>query len=172
MRKEAFFDAWDIEDWPKPEQIEHYFLAPPRPGKRWLFETGNDSAGFAAEGVDGTEHLAPYRDRVDINFDMWGNPDFGVLLFWRKFGGAYDQAYTSKGDMTRLNDFIRSIHGTPLPVAFFIPFEEAWKAVREFLDTDGALPKSIEWIANRDLPRNTFPDQRSFKLAGGRFVTK
>jgi hypothetical protein len=32
------------------------------------------------------------------------------------------------------------------------------KAVKEFLETDGELPKSIEWVANADLPRNTFPD--------------
>ncbi len=30
--------------------------------------------------------------------------------------------------------------------------------VREFMETDGALPKCIAWIANRDLPPNTFPD--------------
>ena len=45
-------------------------------------------------------------------------------------------------------------------------------AVKEFLASDGALPQSIEWIANSDLPRDTFPDQRSFKLAEGRFVTQ
>jgi hypothetical protein len=32
------------------------------------------------------------------------------------------------------------------------------EAVKEFIETDGALPKSIEWIANRDLPPNTFPE--------------
>jgi hypothetical protein len=32
------------------------------------------------------------------------------------------------------------------------------KAVKEFIETGGALPTSIEWIANSDLPENTFPD--------------
>ncbi len=49
-------------------------------------------------------------------------------------------------------------HGTPLPVGLFIPYATAWKAVKEFIETDGKLPKNIEWIANRDLPENTFPD--------------
>ena len=31
-------------------------------------------------------------------------------------------------------------------------------ALKEFIETDGALPKSIEWIANKDLPPGTFPD--------------
>jgi hypothetical protein len=30
-------------------------------------------------------------------------------------------------------------------------------AVKEFIETDGGLPSSIEWIANNDLPPNTFP---------------
>jgi hypothetical protein len=60
--------------------------------------------------------------------------------------------------LTRLREWVRSLHDTPLPVGLFIPFEQAWKAVKEFIETDGQLPKSIEWIANRDLPPNTFPD--------------
>jgi hypothetical protein len=40
------------------------------------------------------------------------------------------------------------LHGTPLPVGLFIPFEKAWLAVKEFMETDGKLPKSIDWIEN------------------------
>jgi hypothetical protein len=32
------------------------------------------------------------------------------------------------------------------------------QAVKEFIETDGELSKSIEWIANKDLPPNTFPE--------------
>jgi hypothetical protein len=66
--------------------------------------------------------------------------------------------FSSKGDLSRIRELVRSFHNTPLPVGLFIPFESAWKAVKEFIETDGALPKSIEWIANSDLPPNTFPD--------------
>jgi hypothetical protein len=45
-----------------------------------------------------------------------------------------------------------------LPVGLFIPFRTAWKAVREFIETDGELPKSIEWVADRDIPPEAFPD--------------
>jgi hypothetical protein len=45
-----------------------------------------------------------------------------------------------------------------MPIGLFIPFAEAWKAVKEFIETEGELPKSIEWVRNRDLPPNTFPD--------------
>jgi len=89
---------------------------------------------------------------------MWGNPELGVLLIYSKWGGGLKETYSSIGDLTRLREWVRSTHDTPLPVGLFIPFEEAWKAVKEFIETDGKLPKSIAWIANRDLPPNTFPD--------------
>jgi hypothetical protein len=136
--------------------LEPYFLAPP--GQRWFFETGNDSGSLRAEGVDGTQHLDPKKGRIDIALQMWGNPDLGVLLIYSKWGGGHKQMYSSKGDLGRLRQWIPSTHDTPLPVGLFIPFGEAWKAVKEFIETDGKLPKSIEWIANRDLPPNTFPD--------------
>nr|WP_292612931.1 Imm1 family immunity protein [Nitrobacter sp. 62-13] len=39
-----------------------------------------------------------------------------------------------------------------------MPFPVAWKAVKEFIETDGELPTSIEWVANSDLSPETFPD--------------
>ena len=63
-----------------------------------------------------------------------------------------------RADLRRLRECVRNLHNTPLPVGLFIPFESAFEAVKEFIETDGALPKSIEWIANKDLPPNTFPD--------------
>jgi hypothetical protein len=155
MRKYTYFASRKGDGWPQPKEIEHYFLAPP--GKRWFFER-NDSAGFSAYGADGTEHLPPNKGRIDIDLEMWANPELGVLLIWSKWGGGLKLNYTSKGDLSRLREWVRSYHNTPLPVGLFIPFEMAWKAVKEFIETDGELPKSIEWIANNDLPPNTFPD--------------
>lgn len=36
--------------------------------------------------------------------------------------------------------------------------EGCCEAVKEFIETDGQLPKCIEWVANKDLPPGTFPD--------------
>jgi hypothetical protein len=81
-----------------------------------------------------------------------------VLLIWTKWGGGYKENYSSKGDLERLGERVQTLHGDLLPVGLFVPFPTAWKAVKEFLETDGALPKSIEWIADKDLPPNTFHD--------------
>ena len=156
MEKSTYFASRPSTGWPDPKDLERYFLAPL--GQRWFFETGNDGAVFTAEGVDGTEHLTVNKGRIDIRLEMWGNPNLGVLLIYSKRGGGYRDTFSSKGDLSRLREWVRSTHDTPLPVGLFIPFEMAWKAVKEFIETDGALPQSIEWIANRDLPPNTFPD--------------
>lgn len=158
MKKSAYFASeWYEKGWPAPKDLEHYFLAPP--SERWFgnYPRGNDTAGFFAEGVDGTEHLPEGKGRKYIDLTLWGNPDLGVLLIHWKRGGGLNETYTSVGDMTRLREIVRARHGTQLPVGLFIPFEEAWKAVKEFIETDGQLPRSIGWIANKDLPPNTFP---------------
>ena len=73
MRKSSYFASRMTEGWPHPEDIEQYFLAPS--SKRWFFETGNDSGGFTAEGVDGTGHMQANKGRIDIGLQMWGNPE-------------------------------------------------------------------------------------------------
>jgi hypothetical protein len=156
MRKRTYFASEMSAGWPTPKELERYFLAPR--GQRWFFETDNDSGSLSAEGVDRTEQLEVNKGRVDVDLAMWGHPDLGVLLIYSKWDGELKLTYSSKGDLSRLREWVRSTHDTPLPVGLFIPYERAWDAVKEFIETDGQLPKSIEWIANRDLPPNTFPD--------------
>jgi hypothetical protein len=157
MKKESYFASKPNEGWPKPKDIEHYFLGPL--GERWFFETGNDSASFTLEGAEGTGHLARGKGgRIDINLFIYGHPKFGVLLSWQKWDGQRLRTYSSKGDLKRLRELIRTTHGDPMPVGLYVPYETAWKAVKEFLENDGVLPKSIEWVDDEDLPENTFPD--------------
>jgi hypothetical protein len=109
--------------------------------------------------------MDPTDGRIDVDLDMWGHPDLGVLLIYSKWGGGVKQMCSSKGNLRRLRHRIRSRQGTLLPVGLFIPHGTAWKAVKEFMETDGELPTSIEWIANRDLPRGTFSDRSAATAA-------
>jgi len=163
MRKTVYFASRHASGWPAPSELERYFLAPA--GQRWFFETGNDSAGLRAEGADGTENLEEGNGRIDIHLEMWGHPKLGVLLIYSKWGGGVKEMCSSKGDLTRLRQRVRSKQGTLLPVGLFLPHGTAWKAVKEFMETDGELPTSIEWISNRDLPRDTFPDRSDARAA-------
>jgi Immunity protein Imm1 len=156
MRKTTYFLPLPEEGWPDPKDLEPYFLAPS--GKEWSYFGRNDNWGLTIEGLHGTEALEQYKDRVDSWLDMWGHPEHGVLIIYQKYGGGYRDAFTSKGDMSRLREIVRTKQGDPMPIGLFIPFAEAWKAVKEFIETDGELPKSIAWVANKDLPPNTFPD--------------
>ena len=157
MQKHVNFDDHWGNFWPSLVTLQAYFQPPPV-GRGWFHDTGNDSASISLLGVDGTDHLEFARGRVDIRLSLWGNPDLGVLLIYEKIGGRDRQAFCSKGDLGRIREWVRSTHDTPLPVGLFVPFPKAWLAVKEFIETEGRLPESIEWIKGSDLPNGTFPD--------------
>ena len=164
MQKRAYFDSFWGDGWPTLSFLEPYFLKPS--SERWFFQSGNDSAGLDIHGVLGTGHLEEYKGRIDVHLSMWGDPDHGVLLIYEKYGGGFNETYSSKSDMRRIHEWVRTLHSDARPVGLYIPFAEAWKAVKEFIETDGELPKSIAWIANKDLPENTFPDPHDIVLPG------
>ena len=156
MIKDIYFDRFRGATWPEPRELERFFLAPK--GQQWSFLGGNDSWGLSIEGPDVGALVDP-RDphRVRIDLYMTGHPELGVFLTYMKWEGGRGESFSSKGDLSRLKEHVRSLHGTQIPVGLFIPFEEAWKAVKEFIESDGALPKSIAWIDDGKLPPGTFP---------------
>src|SRR5262245_57054036 len=156
MRKYAYFDDFIELDWPPLSRMEHYFLS--FSGRRKAFGTDNDCWGLFAEGLDGTEHLPAGEGRIDLHLTMVGNPSHGVLLYYDKSGGGRRDIYYSRGDVKRLREWVKNRHGDLMPIGLFIPFEQAWSAVREFIETDGAVPQGIAWIADDDIPPDAFPD--------------
>ena len=156
MRKRSYFDEFIGNGWPKPSELERYFLAPP--GQRWIFRSRNDCWGLNDTGVDGTEHLPEGKGRIDIGLTMVGNSAHGVLLQYRKYGGGFRDEFYSKSDLSRLHEWLKTKDSDLMPIGLFIPFETAWKAVKEFIERDGALPTSIAWVAGRDMPKGAFPD--------------
>jgi hypothetical protein len=156
VRKKIYFGKFGSDGWPALSEFEPFFLAPK--GQEWSFQGGNDSWGLEVQGLYGTEDRAE-MDRVDVHLYMIGNRELGVYLDYDKWDGRirHKYSYVPKGDLGRLGEFVKSLHGTELSVGLFIPFSVAWKAVKQFMETDGELPTSIEWIATRDLPPQTFP---------------
>jgi len=156
VRKNISFDRFIGDRWPSTSQLEPFFLAPK--GQEWSYLGGNDSWGMKVEGLHGTAGL-PEIDQVKATLFMIGNRDFGVYLQYDKWDGRirHKYSYVPKGDLSRIREFVKSLHGTELSVGLFIPFPVAWKAVKQFMETDGGLTTSIEWIASRDLPSETFP---------------
>ena len=156
MRKESYFDQFIGAGWPKPTELKRHFFGPQE--RDWMFATGNDCWGLNAEGVDGTDHLEEGKGRIDLRLTMVGNPFHGVLLHYWKFGGGHSRVYYSKGDLRRLREWVETKDGDLRSVGLFVPFETAWEAVKEFIERDGALPESIEWIAGDDVPAYAFRD--------------
>jgi len=156
VQKQCNFDEFPRNGWPSANDLKTYFLSPP--GQRWRFVSDSDCWGLNAIGADGTEHLPEGKGRIDIHLTMVGNPFLGVLLQYRKAGGGLRGAYYSQGDLSRLREWVRTKDGDAMPVGLYVPFEAAWQAVKQFIEADGARPKSIVWISGRDLPKDAFPD--------------
>ena len=157
MKRLFYFDNFASDRWLALSELERFFLAPK--GQEWSFAGGNDSWGMDVQGLCGTDGL-PSEEQANVHFYMTGNrvlePIYNTLN--GTVASKHKQTYNFKGDLSRFGDFVRSLHGTPLSVGLFVPFPIAWKAVKEFIETDGELPTGIEWIASSDLPPETFPD--------------
>jgi Immunity protein Imm1 len=155
MIKTTYFMDHPGYGWPDKKWLAPYFLTPA--GRQTAFGKDNDSWSVTAECVDGTESL-PREQQIDIDLYIIGKPDLGVLLFYDRWSATDGVSYYSKGNLRMLRQWIVTRHRTRLPVGLFIPFEQALKALVEFTETDGALPKCIEWVASSDLPEGTFPE--------------
>ncbi len=156
MKKRTYFHDYRGGGWPELKWLEHFFLT--AAGRKQAFGE-QESWGLKIDGLDGTEHLQPYKDRIDLNLTIQGDLDHGILLWYNKSGGGHWEAKYSKGDPTKWREWVETVQGDQMSVALFVPFEVAWKAVKEFIERDGALPRCIEWIADKDLPDYAFrPD--------------
>jgi hypothetical protein len=149
MRKSYYFPDFDGPGWPSPDELKKYFSAG---GKLWASH-GNDSWALRAEGLYGTAVL-PRPDAVTVDLRMTGCPDHGVTLDFARWHGRIRRLdrTCSTGDLRRLGRFMYSLQGDPYSLGLFIPFEEAFKAVKEFIESDGELPTSIEWISGEGFP--------------------
>jgi hypothetical protein len=158
MKKRAYFDVFDGPGWPDPADLKPYFEGPGH-WEKW-FAYRNDSWGLSAEGLDGTAQLEHRADRVDVSLSITGHPKYGATLDYSKWDGRVRKRSTlcSKGDLTRLPEMICSVHGSPLSLGLFIPFDLAWEGVKEFIERDGELPTAIEWMSVADLPPDIFPE--------------
>ena len=155
MIKTTYFLDHSGFGWPDDKWLAPYFLT--SAGRKTAFGIDNDCWGVTAECVEGTERL-PREKQIDIDLTILGNPDLGVLLFYDRWSATDGKAFYSKGNMKMLRRWVKTRHGDQRPIGLFIPFEPALKAIMEFIKTDGALPKCIEWVPSSDLPEGTFPE--------------
>ena len=166
MNKQAFFDTLEGPFWPEPRQIERYFIASNSEGSP---NTGRkDSWSLHAEGLYGTSHLTPKTGRVDVHLYMVRNFQHGVMFAYSKWDGRTKtgEGFSSKGDLTRLREWVPVHQGGRVPVGLFVPFPDAWSAIREFLSSGGERPTSIEWIDDGELPADSFRERKEYPEGG------
>jgi hypothetical protein len=153
MKKSTYFDTYIGPGWPDANWLAPYFLTDT--GRRAAFDEDTDRA-LRIDGLEGTSQLPQFNGRVDLVLTIIGNVDHGVLLCHQKWGPNGIGHY-SIADRRRLHEWLETKHGDLKPIGLFIPFESAWRAVKEFVETDGMLPKSVPWIAVPDIPPGAFP---------------
>ena len=156
MDKQVDFGRIRGNYWPKPDQLKGLFIAPK--GHEWTYEGGSDSAGLSISRQFVSEDAPSALHSTDLELILWGNPELGVLLQYSRTAAGTSQIFFSSGDLGKLNQWVRTLHGDLRPVGLYIPFHQAWPPVKEFMDTMGELPKAIKWISSSDLPLGTFPD--------------
>jgi hypothetical protein len=154
MIKTTYFLDHSGFGWPDEKWLKPYFVTPA--GRHAAFGRDNECWGITAECVEGTERL-PRDCQIDIDLTILGKPDLGVFLMYDRLSKKDGEALYSKGNMGMLRRWVTTRQGDQWPVGLFIPFERALQAVLEFIETDGSLPKCIDWIASIDLPEGTFP---------------
>ena len=157
IKKEAAFDDHWGRGWPDINTVDQCLTDPAKLAQ--LFANGCDGGCFSIEWIYDKTNSAPQSELVGATLYMHMNPDYGIKLQYSKWDGRIGEKkiFHSKGDLTKLKQFVRSFHRTPLSIGLFVPFEVGRKGVKEFLDTDGELPRSIDWISEDDLPSEVFP---------------
>jgi hypothetical protein len=53
----------------------------------------------------------------------------------------------SKDDPTKWRQWVETLQGDQMSAVLFIPFETAWKAVKEFIEHEAALPQLVGRIS-------------------------
>lgn len=157
--KRTYFGRFDGRGWPSLDQLRPYFFAPP--GRRWFFETGNDSGGFEVRSGEPSGDPAVRKRQDTSHLCLVGHPTLGVFLNYTRWQANEQRKFNlySKGDLTRLWETVADLHGTKTPIGLFVPYETAWRATEEFIASNGGLPVSIDWVASSDLPDDAFPVQ-------------
>jgi len=157
MRKLVSFDTLWAADWPSASYFAPYFLDARR--RATFFASGHDGGAFSVEGLEGTTGLTPKTGLVSARLFFFANEDHGVLLGYSKWDGRQGKKYSyySKGDLRKLGEYVWSFERTRLSVGLFISFEQGWSGIQDFMETEGQLPSSIEWIAESDIPSYAFP---------------
>lgn len=158
MHKESAFNTHWGDGWPDLAMVEACVIDPVRRAE--MLASGMHGGNFSITGLYGTENLAPREGLVSSTLYLYLNASHGAMLLYSRWDGREQKqyGYNSKGDLSLLGQFVRSFHDTPLSLGLFIPFEDGWLAIKEFMLSEGELPTCIEWVATEVLPPETFPD--------------
>jgi hypothetical protein len=158
VRKQASFNDYWGNGWPDISTIECCLGDPDK--RAQFFAEGHDGGCFSVEWISKNQNQKPELKLAGATLFLHVHPDSGIKLQYSKWDRREGEKKTfhSKGNVRRLKEFVRSLHGTPLSLGLFVPFELGIRAVKEFMRTEGELPQDITWISDNELSSDVFPD--------------
>jgi hypothetical protein len=153
MKKTFAFGPFGDTVWTDPSKIEHFFLDPRQ--RELLFLDREGGGVFSIEGLEGTEGLSSEAERVNARLYLAMLPQHGATISYHHWDGRIRKKieFHSKGNLERINEYVRSFQGSPMQLGLFVPYEAAWNAVKEFMEGDGGPPTSIEWVGGASIPQ-------------------
>jgi hypothetical protein len=160
MKRSFIFASFGETQWTDAGKIEPFFLDSKQ--REAMFIRRQDDGLFSIDGMEGTDNLSREADRVNARLYLNMLPEHGVTISYHHWDGRSRKKtyFYSKGNLDLINEYVRSFQGSPLQLGLFIPYEAAWRTVKEFMEGDGGLPASIDWVS-AGLP--PIPDSMFFK---------
>jgi hypothetical protein len=105
---------------------------------------------FCSEGSG--DGFIDYRDNGhEVTLMIEPNPDYGIYL--RFVDDEEGIELLSLSDKNNLSEVVEVNDDLYASLGLFVPIEEAWKAISDFVTT-GRASDRIEWISVEDMPED------------------
>ncbi len=104
---------------------------------------------WSAQAVACTKHAFEGRDQTAVSWQVQSLTPKDMNFIEAKHVAAREIALALGVPPMLLHEIVRTLQNDPMPVGPSHPLCRGLKAVKEFMETEGNLPKSIAWVATR-----------------------
>lgn len=94
------------------------------------------------------------RDGEYYRLSIVANCRYGIWLWYRySRSDSQEENYISLGDPERLNQYVEVVEDSLTLEGLYLPPEQAWLAVRDFLNLEGLRSDKISWLSEDQIPK-------------------
>ncbi|AQQ02761.1 hypothetical protein B0E33_03410 [Roseibium algicola] len=106
------------------------------------------------EDADVTWYL---QDSECYHLSIVANPQYGIWL-WHRHNrpDGSEENYISLGNIEKLDTYVEAVEDSLTLEGFFLPPEQAWLAVQDFINSPGVRSERINWMHEDQVPRGKY----------------